>query len=103
MGSGKNWWRISFHFRQQRQKAPPLEFLCPISNAPMADPAIVPSGSGQTFERRCIEALLALPPNHHLLICFLHSRRVVLMRIKSMSDDLHAKNLDELCYVGRCR
>ncbi|XP_031481926.1 U-box domain-containing protein 38-like [Nymphaea colorata] len=63
MGSGKNRWRISFHFRQQRQKAPPLEFLCPISNAPMADPVIVPSG--QTFERRCIEALLALPPNHH--------------------------------------
>ncbi|CAN6448462.1 unnamed protein product [Victoria cruziana] len=69
MGSGKNRWRILFHFRQQRQKAPPLEFLCPISDVPMADPVIVPSG--QSFERRCIEALLALPSNHHQQQLFL--------------------------------
>ncbi|KAG6495338.1 U-box domain-containing protein 39-like [Zingiber officinale] len=44
----------------------PLEFLCPISGSMMAEPVIIPSG--QTFERRCIQACLdlafALPDLH---------------------------------------
>eukprot|EP01018_Ginkgo_biloba_P021796 Gb_13006 [translate_table: standard] len=36
----------------------PQEFMCPISKSPMADPVIV--CSGQTYERRCIEAWMKL-------------------------------------------
>lgn len=36
----------------------PAEFICPISKLPMADPVIV--YSGQSYERRCIEAWMKL-------------------------------------------
>ncbi|CAN6477755.1 unnamed protein product [Victoria cruziana] len=58
----KSRWRISFHSREPRRREPPPEFLCPISNALMADPVILPSG--HSFERRCIEAALSLPHQH---------------------------------------
>ncbi|ERM99593.1 hypothetical protein AMTRI_Chr10g5770 [Amborella trichopoda] len=55
MGSRKARWTISLRFRPLKfGRQWPSEFLCPISMAPMADPVIV--SSGQTFERRCIEA-----------------------------------------------
>ncbi|KAL5224309.1 hypothetical protein ABZP36_010948 [Zizania latifolia] len=38
--------------------APPPEFVCPISGQLMGDPVIVPSG--ETFERGCVEACVAL-------------------------------------------
>uniref|UniRef100_A0A0D3GEP2 U-box domain-containing protein n=1 Tax=Oryza barthii TaxID=65489 RepID=A0A0D3GEP2_9ORYZ len=38
--------------------ATPPEFVCPISGELMADPVIVPSG--ETFERGCVEACVAL-------------------------------------------
>ncbi|OAY64642.1 U-box domain-containing protein 41 [Ananas comosus] len=64
MGSGKARWKLSFHRSPSSSpsssfsaEAPP-EFLCPISRSLMADPVIVPSGD--TFERRCIEACSAL-------------------------------------------
>uniref|UniRef100_A0A0E0L9T7 RING-type E3 ubiquitin transferase n=1 Tax=Oryza punctata TaxID=4537 RepID=A0A0E0L9T7_ORYPU len=38
--------------------ATPSEFVCPISGELMADPVIVPSG--ETFERGCVEACVAL-------------------------------------------
>ncbi|KAL3835160.1 hypothetical protein ACJIZ3_009896 [Penstemon smallii] len=54
-------WRISFHksFSAAPTKPPPPpEFLCPISNSLMFDPAVVTSG--QTFERVCIQVCLDL-------------------------------------------
>ncbi|OAY83865.1 U-box domain-containing protein 41 [Ananas comosus] len=64
MGSGKARWKLSFHRSPSSSpsssfsaEAPP-EFLCPICRSLMADPVIVPSGD--TFERRCIEACSAL-------------------------------------------
>ncbi|XP_020083408.1 LOW QUALITY PROTEIN: U-box domain-containing protein 41-like [Ananas comosus] len=75
MGSGKARWKLSFHRSPSSSpsssfsaEAPP-EFLCPICRSLMADPVIVPSGD--TFERRCIEACSALdftPPT--LSSCF---------------------------------
>uniref|UniRef100_A0ACD5XWS2 Uncharacterized protein n=1 Tax=Avena sativa TaxID=4498 RepID=A0ACD5XWS2_AVESA len=38
----------------EQEAAPPPEFVCPISGAPMADPVILPSG--QTYERACLQA-----------------------------------------------
>ncbi|KAL7139068.1 hypothetical protein ABFS83_09G025900 [Erythranthe nasuta] len=52
-GNGKlRRWRISFHRSSSATKEPPPEFLCPISNSLMFDPAVV--SSGQTFERVCL-------------------------------------------------
>ncbi|XP_057806303.1 U-box domain-containing protein 38-like [Salvia miltiorrhiza] len=59
-GNGKfRRWRISFHRSPATaNKDPPQEFLCPISNSLMFDPAIV--SSGQTFERACVDVCTAL-------------------------------------------
>uniref|UniRef100_A0ACD5XL09 Uncharacterized protein n=1 Tax=Avena sativa TaxID=4498 RepID=A0ACD5XL09_AVESA len=38
----------------EQEAAPPPEFVCPISGAPMADPVILPSG--RTYERACLQA-----------------------------------------------
>ncbi|XP_047955662.1 U-box domain-containing protein 38-like [Salvia hispanica] len=59
-GNGKfRRWKISFHRAPSAAKnQPPLEFLCPISNSLMFDPAIV--SSGQTFERACVDICKAL-------------------------------------------
>ncbi|KAL8457686.1 hypothetical protein ACS0TY_035527 [Phlomoides rotata] len=54
-GNGKfRRWRISFYRSSSSapKKDPPQEFLCPISNSLMFDPAVV--SSGQTFERTCV-------------------------------------------------
>ncbi|KAI3454550.1 hypothetical protein Pfo_011213 [Paulownia fortunei] len=56
-GNGKlRHWRISFYRSSSSataaKKKPPQEFLCPISNSLMFDPAVV--SSGQTFERVCV-------------------------------------------------
>lgn len=55
-GNGKlRRWRISFHRSSSSAaaaKEPPQEFLCPLSNSLMFDPAVVTSG--QTFERACV-------------------------------------------------
>ncbi|KAK2971214.1 hypothetical protein RJ640_029892 [Escallonia rubra] len=64
MGSGWHRWKISFHRspsadpKTRHQPAPPKEFVCPISNALMADPVIV--SSGHTFERNCVQACKSL-------------------------------------------
>ncbi|KAL1566229.1 plant U-box 38 [Salvia divinorum] len=52
-------WRISFHRSlSAAKKDPPPEFLCPISNSLMFDPAIV--SCGQTFERACVDVCRSL-------------------------------------------
>lgn len=52
-GNGKfRRWRISLYRSSAAKKDPPREFLCPISNSLMFDPAVV--SSGQTFERTCV-------------------------------------------------
>ncbi|KAH9327037.1 hypothetical protein KI387_007215 [Taxus chinensis] len=45
-------------FRHSKNREWPAEFMCPISGSPMADPVIV--CSGQSYERRCIEAWMKL-------------------------------------------
>ncbi|KAH6807602.1 plant U-box 38 [Perilla frutescens var. frutescens] len=55
-GNGKHRrWRISFRRSSSAavKKEPPQEFLCPITNSLMFNPAVV--SSGQTFERVCID------------------------------------------------
>ncbi|XP_051117058.1 U-box domain-containing protein 38-like [Andrographis paniculata] len=47
-------WRINFFYRSSaNSKDPPKEFVCPISNSLMFDPAVV--SSGQTFEQLCVD------------------------------------------------
>ncbi|XP_072981989.1 U-box domain-containing protein 41-like [Typha latifolia] len=72
MGTGRPRWKLSFHRSpstptspsssfpagKEPEPEPPMEFLCPISHSLMADPVIIPSG--QTFERRCIQACVDL-------------------------------------------
>ncbi|XP_072981220.1 U-box domain-containing protein 41-like [Typha angustifolia] len=78
MGTGRPRWKLSFRRSpstptspsssfaagKEQEPEPPMEFLCPISHSLMADPVIIPSG--QTFERRCIQACVDLsffPPS----------------------------------------
>eukprot|EP01018_Ginkgo_biloba_P022702 Gb_16859 [translate_table: standard] len=60
-------WKNSFFNSSSRANTKcPGEFICPISMSLMSDPVIV--SSGQTYERRCIEAWMELGRRH----CHVH-------------------------------
>ncbi|KAH9290733.1 hypothetical protein KI387_034850 [Taxus chinensis] len=51
-------WKKTFKLSSTVNKQWPVEYICPISKSPMADPVIV--SSGESYERRCIEAWMTL-------------------------------------------
>lgn len=51
-------WKKTFKRSSRADKQWPAEFICPISKSLMADPVIV--SSGESYERTCIEAWMAL-------------------------------------------
>ncbi|GLJ05355.1 hypothetical protein SUGI_0016730 [Cryptomeria japonica] len=63
-------------FKHSRNTEWPKEFICPISRLPMADPVIV--CSGQSYERRCIEAWMKLGQRYcHVTGIDLHNSTVI--------------------------